>query len=86
MRVTAVRGSMDRFILTSESKVVGASTILKIDFSCQHDLPLGGYIFVSFPVWNPENGDPDTQKSYIQGSESCDPSSSNLSADMVCVH
>ena len=83
MEVKAERGGMNLFVLTPDSKEVGASTTLTIEFSCDHMFPLGGKIFIDFPKWNPENPVTDAHKSYIQGSEVCEPVKT-LDADLFC--
>jgi len=55
------------------SKIVGESTVLQVRFKTEHTIPAGGFVFVGFPKWNPENPIKSQQKTYIQGSESCVP-------------
>ena len=64
---------MSKYILTPDSDIVGASTTLRVEFKSEHLLPRGGYIFIDFPKWNPENIIIDSQKPYIQGTEACAP-------------
>lgn len=52
MRVVAKRGRMNKYVLTPESQVVGASTTLRVEFAAEHDFPRGTFIFIDFPVWN----------------------------------
>lgn len=56
---------MNKYILTPESLVVGASTTLKVEFSAEHEFPRGGFIFIDFPKWNPNQSDPKLRKPYI---------------------
>ena len=83
MRVTAKRGRMNKMVLTPESKIVGASTTLKVEFSQKHDLPRDSYIFIYFPKWNPENPVSSNRKPYIQGTETCEPVKI-LNTDLIC--
>ena len=64
---------MIKYLLTPLSKVVGESTQLEVRWRGQHTIPKGSYIFIDFPKWNPENPLAYNQKSYIQGSEKCQP-------------
>ena len=65
MRVVAKRGRMNKYVLTPESQVVGASTTLRVEFAAEHDFPRGTFIFIDFPVWNRQNPVESLRKPYI---------------------
>ena len=65
MRIVAKRGRMNKYVLTPESQVVGASTTLRVEFAAEHDFPRGTFIFIDFPVWNRQNPVESLRKPYI---------------------
>ena len=69
----AKSGYMEKFTLNTVSPVVGASTTLEVRWRGEHSIPARGYIFIEFPIWNPETTLESQKKTYIQGNERCSP-------------
>lgn len=88
LTLTAERGGMKSFELTPDSQVVGASTILNVEWVGDHVVPKGGFAILSFPKWNQYQENEKFLMSYIQGDNKakCLPLENKLTANLKCEH